>query len=916
MLLTGKIALTQDTRDDLISGDFHEASFTEFATAIESQTHFRFYYDDSLLDSVAITITFHKAHLASVLDSVFRNTDFYYTIYKKDFVFINKGFPFDEKLPYGFFSGKKDTSELVKKSRPPVKKIIRTEEPPQVNSDISIENKLFDIGIRRNEIPKGNVNVAGYIRDAQTGESLSGALIYLDHPRVQVNSDQFGYYSLTLPAGRHTLNIMAPGMTDTHRYVMLYSDGTLDINIDERVIKLKEVVIEAGKEKNVRSVTMGLNKITIQEIKQMPAVMGEADVLRTVLTLPGVKSVGEASTGLNVRGGASDQNLILFNGLNIYNPTHLFGFFSAFDPDLIKDVSLYKGNVPAKYGGRTSSVLDITSLDGNDKKLAGSAGVSLLTSKFTLEGPLGKKTTFVMGARATYSNWIFHNLPHEYKKSRASFQDITLHINHQLNRKNNIYINGYLSNDKFNLNSDTSYHYNNRNANIGWKHIFNNRFYGVLSAGVDHYDYKVTGYDNPVNAYWLIYKINQYKFNADFNYFLSNKHKITFGLNSLYYHINPGSFSPRGKQSLIIPDTLEAEQALESGIYFSDEFAINHKLSVEGGIRYSYYDYLGPKNVFTYAPGLPRQESTMTGTDYFPSRKTIKAYGGPEYRASARYVLSENTSIKAAYNTLRQYIHVVSNTTTVSPTDVWKLSDQNIKPEWSSQVSLGLYKNFQSNTIETSIEVYYKWIKNNIDYKSGAILIMNHHLETDVFNTTGKAYGIEFLLKKATGKLNGWVSYTFSRAFIRQDDPLAGEVINGGNYYPTSFDQPHSLSVIGNYRINHRFSVSMNVIYNTGRPITVPVGIIDYGNSARFLYSDRNEYRIPDYFRMDVSMNIEGNHKVKQLTHNSWNIGFYNLTGRKNAYSVYFISQNGDVHGYKLAIFGTIIPFVTYNIRF
>ena len=915
-LLAGGMASAQGNEDNLISGDFQGASFNEFAAHIESQTPFRFYYDDSLLDSIVITIKFHNAHLASVLDSILRNTDLYYTIYNNSFVFINKGFPFNAKLPYGFFTGKQDTVPIITQTKTRLPLRNQVSEPPETKQDISIENKLFDIGIRRNEIPKSNVNVAGYVRDAQTGESLSGAIIYMDHPKVQVTSDQFGYYSLTLPAGRHTLNIMAPGMFDTHRHVMLYSDGTLDINIDEKVIKLREVVVEAGKEKNVRSVTLGLSKITIQEIKQMPAVMGEADVLRTVLTLPGVKSVGEASTGLNVRGGASDQNLILFNGLNVYNPTHLFGFFSAFDPDLIKDVSLYKGNVPAKYGGRTSSVLDITSLDGNDKKISGSAGISLLTSKFTVDGPLSKKTTFVLGARTTYSNWIFHNLPHEYKKSRASFQDITLHINHKLNRKNNIYINGYLSNDKFNLNSDTSYHYNNRNANISWRHNFNNRFYGVLLGGIDHYEYKVTGYDNPVNAYWLTYKINQYKFNADFNYFLSNKHKITFGLNSLYYHIHPGSFTPRGSQSLITPDTLEAEQALETALYFSDEFRINSKFSVEGGIRYSYYDYLGPKNVYTYAPGLPRQEGTMTGTDYYSRGKTIKTYSGPEYRASARYVISENTSIKAAYNTLRQYIHVISNTTTVSPTDVWKLSDQDIKPEWSGQASLGLYKNFQSNTIETSVEVYYKWIKNNLDYKSGAVLVMNHHIETDVFNTKGKAYGIEFLLKKATGKLNGWISYTFSRALIQQDDPLAGEVINGGNYYPTSFDQPHSLSVIGNYRINHRFSVSMNVIYNTGRPITVPIGIIDYGNSARFIYSDRNEYRIPDYFRMDLSMNIEGNHKVKQLTHNSWNIGFYNLTGRKNAYSVYFISQNGDVHGYKLAIFGTVIPFVTYNIRF
>ena len=716
-----------------------------------------------------------------------------------------------QDLPYGFFNGKKDTTaEVAENNMAGAPGYIKPAK--KVSKEISVENKLFEIGIKRNDVPKGNVNIAGYIRDAQTGESLSGALIYQDHPHVQVNSDQFGYYSLVLPAGRHTLNIISPGMFDTKRQVMLYSDGKFDIAMDEKVLKLKEVVVETGKEKNVRSTNMGVDKISIVAMKQVPAVMGEVDVLRTILTLPGVKSVGEASTGLNVRGGATDQNLILFNGANIYNPSHLFGFFSAFDPDLIKDVTLYKSSIPANYGGRISSVLDITSLDGNDKKISGSAGVGPLTGKFTLEGPLIKnKTTFVAGVRTTYSDWLFKELPKEYHKSSASFRDATIHISHKLNNKNNIYLNGYISGDKFNLNSDTSYAYHNKNANIKWKHSFNNRFYSVLTAGMDHYDYKVEGHDNPVNAYKLDYTINQYKFNADFSYFLNNKHKIAFGLSSLLYNIHSGTITPLGAQSLVIPDTVEAEKALESALYISDQYTISPKLSIEAGIRYSLYNYLGPKNIYTYVPGLPRQESNNTGIKYYRSGKIIKTYSSPEYRASARYTLSENTSIKASYNTLQQYINMISNTATISPTDVWKLSDPYIKPQHGSQVSLGLYKNFKSNTIETSVEVYYKWIQNYLDYKSGAVLIMNHHIETDVFTTKGKSYGIELLLKKATGKLNGWISYTYSRSLIRENDPLAGELINGGNYYPSNFDQPHNVSAIGNYRITHRYSISLNI---------------------------------------------------------------------------------------------------------
>ena len=913
LLFTGMDTFAQEPGDNLITGNFHEVTFNEFVQKVEAQTTFHFYYDVKEFDSISITIDVTKAHLSSVLDKIFSNTDWHYTIDKENHVFITKGFTLSAQLPYGFFNGKKDPNELIAKDESVAPAYINK----KANQGISVESKLNDIGIKRNGVPKGNVNIAGYVRDALTGESVSGALIYLDKPYIQVNSDQFGYYSLVLPAGRHTLNIMSPGMYDTKRQVMIYSDGKFDIALDQKVIKLKEVVVESGKEKNVRSTSMGMDKLSIVAMKQVPAVMGEVDVLRTLLTLPGVKSVGEASTGLNVRGGATDQNLILFNGLNIYNPTHLFGFFSAFDPDLIKDVTLYKSSIPANYGGRISSVLDISSLDGNDKKISGSVGIGPMTSKVTLEGPvINDKTTFVAGVRATYSDWLFKVLPKEYSKSSASFQDATIHISHKVNNKNNIYLNGYMSGDKFSLNSDTSYAYHNKNANIKWKHNFNNRFYGVLTAGTDHYDYAVSGNDNPVNAYKLSYTINQYKANADFSYFLNNKHKIAFGVSSLYYNIHSGTFSPLGKESQIIADTVEAEQALESALYVSDQYNISSKLSVEAGIRYSLYNYLGPKHINTYASGFPRQEGSNTGVDFYPAGKNIKTYGGPEYRASARYSLSDNASIKASYNSLRQYIQMISNTATISPTDVWKLSDPNIKPQLGSQVSMGFYKNFKSNTIETSVEVYYKWIDNYLDYKSGAVLIMNHHIETDVFTTKGKSYGIEFLVKKTTGKLNGWFSYTFSRSLIRENDPLAGELINGGNYYPTNFDQPHSVSLIGNYRITHRYSVSLNVIYSTGRPITLPTGVFDYAGSARLLYSDRNEYRIPDYFRTDFSVNVDGNHKIKQLTHNSWTFGVYNWLGIKNAYSVYFVSQNGSVQGYKLSIFGSAIPFITYNIRF
>ena len=918
LFLCGGIFFSLDgfaQNDNLITANFQNVSFNEFVQKVEAQTDYHFFYETKQFDSTAITIAVTKAHLPSVLDKIFHNTQWHYTIDKNNNVFITQGFTLAAQLPYGFFNGEEDTSALMAASE--ADEIDYINKPKKVKQDISIENKVFDIGIKRNAIPKGKVNIAGYVRDAQTGEALSGAVIFLYHPAVQVHTDQFGYYSLILPAGRNVLNIIAPGMFDTKRQVMLYSDGKFDIDMEEKVFRLKEVLVEAGKEKNVRGTSMGMDKLTMTAIKQIPAVMGEVDVLRAVLTLPGVKSVGEASTGLNVRGGATDQNLILFNGANIYNPSHLFGFFSAFDPDVIKDVTLYKSSIPAKYGGRISSVLDITSLDGNDKKLSGTAGIGPLTGKITLQAPIiNSKTTFIGGLRTTYSDWVLKILPKEYSKSNASFRDGTIHINHKINSKNNVYVNGYISTDKFKLNRDTTYQYQNANANINWKHIFNNRFYGVFMAGIDHYDYQVAFNGDSVNAYKLKYSINQYKFNADFSYFLNNKHTLAFGLNSLLYNIHSGTISPIGKESLFIRDSLEAEHALESALYVSDHFNVSENLSLDGGIRYSMFNYLGPKHVNTYAPGLPIDLSNVIASNYYPSGKVIKTYKGPEFRFSARYSLSDNSSVKASANSLRQYIHLLTNTTTISPTDVWKLSDPNLQPQLGTQVALGFYKNFKNNTIETSAEVYYKWFDHYLDYRSGAVLVMNHNIETDVINTKGTAYGIELLLKKSSGKLNGWMSYTYSRSMLQQNDALATEKINNGDRYPSNFDQPHDATVAANYKINHRFSISLNATYSTGRPITLPVAEYDYAGSVRVLYSNRNEYRIPDYFRTDFSLNIDGNHKIHQLTHNSWTLGVYNVTARKNAYSVYFISQNGRIQGYKLSIFGSAIPFLTYNIRF
>jgi hypothetical protein len=905
-------AFAQQNSGQLIDVDLKQATIAQVVADLQSKTGYRFYYDPLLFDSLRITVRVDQKTLQVVLSKVFENTAFRYAISKENEVILTKGREIRTALPDGFFNNKKSTTAKTEVAQdtgndPEIKKT------PAATS----ENKIYPIGIATTTLKPGNATLSGYVRDISSGVPVSGASIYVLSLKTGIITDQFGYFSINMPRGRQTIVIKGAGMKDTRRQIMLYSNGELAVELQTEMISLKEVKVSAEKAANVRSVEMGVARLDIKSIKQVPAVFGEADVLRVILTLPGVQSVGEASTGFNVRGGSADQNLILLNDATIYNPSHFFGFFSAFDPDIIQDVQLYKSSIPEKFGGRLSSVLDITEREGNKKKFTGSAGIGLITSRLNIEGPLdSNKTSFIFGARATYADWLLKALPKAYANSGASFYDINFNLSHQIDNKNNLYLTTYFSNDGFKLNSDTSYKYGNRNISLKWKHNFNNKLYSVITAGYDRYQYSITSTANEVNAYRFNYNISQINFKTNFNYYLNPKHTIAFGLNSSRHNINPGSNLPDGGSSAVASLIIPTEQALESALYVGDKFEVSPDFSINAGLRYSLYNYLGPHSVNYYPANEPKAINNVINTTNYGSGSFIKTYGGPEVRVSARYAVTDEFSVKAAYNTLRQYLHLLSNTTAISPTDIWKLSDPNIKPQFGEQVSFGLYKNFQSNTIETSVEVYYKHLNNYLDYRSGATLVLNPHIETDVLPTQGKAYGAEFLIKKSTGQVNGWLSYTYSRTFLRQNNPKAGPLINNGGYYPANYDKPHSINFIGNFRFSHRYSFSLNAVYSTGRPITYPIATYNYNGSERILYSQRNQYRIPDYFRTDLSINIDGNHKVHQLFHNSWTIGVYNLTGRNNAYSTYFSEQGGVINGYQLSIFAKPIPFVNYNIRF
>ena len=683
--------------------------------------------------------------------------------------------------------------------------------------------------------------------------------------------------------------------------------------------ELAEIVVVGGRQSAVHNLVMGSEKFKPQLLKNIPSAFGESDIMKIVLTLPGVTSVGEASSGYNVRGGATDQNLILFNGGTVYNPSHLFGLFTSFNSDAVEDVELFKSSIPVEYGGRISSVLKVTSKEGNMKKLTGSASIGALTSKANVEIPIVKDhVSLLLNGRTTYSDWILKQLPEKsgYKNGRANFNDFGGILTWKLNDMHRFKIYGYWSNDRFSFSSQDNYGYQNRNVSAEWRSLLNEKITATLSAGLDHYDYFNEDKSVPTMATRLSFGIDQVWGKLHIRQRLSENQVISYGLSVQHYNVQPGKYEPIGETSYMKADQLQHEKALESAAYIDYERSLTEKLSVSAGLRYSMFNALGPRDVNYYEAGELPSENTLLETRH--ETGIIKTYHAPELRLSARYALQENLSLKVGFNTMHQYIHKVSNTSIMSPTDIWKLSDLNIKPQNGWQLAAGIYHETPRRDYEFSAEVYYKHIGDYLNYRSSAVLLMNHHLETDVISTKGRAYGLELQAKKPLGMLNGWVSYTFSRSLLRQDDKRVAAPLNNGDWYPSEYDRPHEVKAVLNLKFTERYSFSSNFNYATGRPTTLPAGKYFNTYTQRFMpyYTNRNKYRIPDYMRLDLAFNIEPTHRLTSFLHTSFSVGVYNALARKNAYNIYYVNEGGALKGYKISVFGTAIPYVSLNIRF
>lgn len=906
-------AFSQSDDKVKISISFENSSIKEVLHKIEDITDYKFYYLDEWFKEELVSGNYENVAVEQVLKDILNSTLLNFYILDANSIILTLNNLIYGELPIGFFEKK---SELETENEEGISPIFYDVDDSKSTTTI----ETVRIGKENKNINQQEFTLTGQIRSNTTNDPIPNIAIVVKGSNQGTETDLNGFYKIKLSPGLNVLEISSIAVDNVQKRIFIYNNGRYDFKLNESYGVLDEIVVSADSDKNIAKAITGVSQIEIKQIKNIPLLLGVRDMLKVATILPGISTAGEGSGGYNVRGGKTDQNLILLDNAVIYNPSHFFGIFSALNPFTTGSVNIYKGSIPSEYGGRLSSVFEIDTKDANLTKFSGEASVGPVMSNLTLEVPIVKdKAGFLVGGRSTYSDWILKSLEEEsLKNSQASFYDIIAKYNHKINENNDLKISGYTSKDLFSITSDSIYSYTNNLASLKWDHKFNDKSKASFIFANSQYKFDID-FDSdtkPDENFNLAYKINESEAKIKVKYQFSDTHQFDYGISSKLYVVNPGSFNPIGSNSIFQPTVIPKERALESALFISDSYTVNENLLVDIGFRYSFYTALGESVQRVYEEGLPLGEGTLINSINYKNNESIVTYNGLETRASFRYFLGSNFSLKASYNNTFQYIHTLSNNTTVSPTDTWKLSDLNIKPQRANQYSIGLYKNSADNNYELSLEGYYKRFENILDYKVGAKLLLSENIETQVLQGEGKAYGAEFLIKKLNGKFNGWFGYTYSRTMNKFDSNFNEELINGGDYFPSNYDKPHDLSLVVNYKLTNRFSVSTNFIYQTGRPVTYPVGNYTYNGNEFVLYSDRNRFRIPDYYRLDLSFNLEGNHKIKKFAHSFWNFSIYNVLGRNNPYSVFFVNEDGNIKSYKSSIFSIPVPTISYNFKF
>ncbi|MFT4984243.1 MAG: hypothetical protein ACI9Q9_001304 [Flavobacterium sp.] len=767
--------------------------------------------------------------------------------------------------------------------------------------------------------------VSGTITDIKTNETLIGVNVYIAETKSITKTNEYGFYSITLPKANYTFLVSYIGFQTVSEKIELSEDKKVNFSLSESGEVLEEVLItNINPRSAIRSPEMSLNKLSISAIKRMPVVLGEVDVIKSLLLLPGVTNAGEGASGFNVRGGGADQNLILLDEATIFNSSHVFGFFSVFNPDAIKDLKLYKGGIPANFGGRVSSVLDIYQKDGSSKGFHMNGGIGLISSRLLLEGPLVKdKGSFLIGGRSSYGH-LFLKLSEEQKNNSVYFYDLNAKLSYKLDRNNSLFLSGYFGRDVFSLNKSFINIYGNSTLNLRWNHLFSDKLFSNLSLIYSDYYY---GLDLDFVGFKWNSGIKNYNIKYDFKNYISDKFKLNYGVNAIYYEFNPGTIRPSNSESGINFDQLDKKYAFEPALYMSATQEVSKRLSLTYGLRYSMFYRLGRSTVNIYENDSPvtfntdlqiYEKAKPIGNKFYDKNEVIQSYNNLEPRFSASYQLSDAQSIKASYNRMTQYLQLISNTSSPTPLDVWLPSDNFVKPQIADQVALGYFRNFKNDSYSLEVETYYKKVKNRLDYIDGADLIANKAIEQIVLNGQLRSYGLEVMLRKNKGKLNGWISYTLSKSEQQTPGRTAAESgINSGNWYNSNFDKLHNVAVTGSYNLNEKWSFGANFALQTGQPTSFPNGQYEYLGINVPSYGLRNENRLPTYHHLDISATLTPRKNKDRNWKGEWVFSVYNLYNRKNAASINFRqnADSGNNEAVKTSIFG-IVPAVSYNFKF
>ncbi|MEO8934918.1 MAG: TonB-dependent receptor [Xanthomarina sp.] len=780
------------------------------------------------------------------------------------------------------------------------------------------------IGLNFNAVlAQDKVTLRGVVSDISNNETLIGVNILIPELKTGTITNEYGFYSITIPKGTYNLIISYLGYSDISQTITLETNLSKDFSLTEALESLNEIVISENVEKlNIKKPQMSVNSLNSNTIKKIPVVFGEADVIKAITLLPGVTNAGEGSSGFNVRGGASDQNLILLDEATIYNSSHLFGFFSVFNPDAIKDLKLYKGGIPARYGGRVSSVLDIYQKEGNSKEFHVNGGVGLISSRLLAEGPINKgKGSFLLGGRATYAHLF---LPLFDIENKAYFYDLNTKISYKLNQNNNVYLSGYFGRDVFSMTDSFKNIYGNTIINFRWNHLFSDRIFSNLSLIYSDYYY---GLDLGFIEFKWNSGIKNFNLKYDFKHYVSNDLKLQYGINSIYHNFNPGKIEPSNPNSGINAQKLIDKYAFENAIYVDAEHELTDRLTASYGLRYSSFLRLGQDELNIYYNNQAvlynqdlqiYQKASPLGTESFKRSKVIKSFGNLEPRLALAYELNITASIKASYNRMNQYLHLLSNTSSPTPLDIWTPSGKYIKPQQLDQVAFGYFKNMKDNAYSLEVETFYKKVKNRIDYIDGADLIANDAIEQVILNGEAKAYGLEILFRKNSGRFNGWLAYTLANSEQRTPGRSSTEPgINNGDWYKTPYDKTHDVSITTSYDLSRKWYLNANFVFQTGQPATYPNAQYEYNGLNIPNYGLRNTYRLPNYNRLDISATYTPKPEKNKGWQSEWVFGIYNAYNRKNAASISF-QQNEETQvneALRISIFG-IVPSVSYNFKF